>query len=386
MPRAGSKDPATRGCPGSSLARSRRRGRSFALLAWLGVAGTCSDGDKAIPLAELPPKLAQAFCVAYENCFGPVFDLFLNGADCVATTEARIRNGTFSLLPGALDRGTVVYDGGKAQACLDSLAGRTCAELLERDSDACLAALDGTVALGGDCTLDDECQGQAVCKSATGACPGQCAPLLVAGQACAEDGDCQSGLQCSAETGLCVAPAAEGQPCEHGAPPCGPGLLCLGKNDDEQVPGVCKTPASALSAPLGGVCEPTLGQLCEAGGACTLQGADLQAGRVDWSCVSVGTYVAGGECKPGFPDACASGHYCQTGSGALALLGGTCTVIPAVGEPCGTGMSRCRPGAVCVADVCQNLVANGVSCTAHAMCLSEHCGASGGCEPRLPCR
>lgn len=386
MPRTGSTDPATRGCPGCRPAHWR--GRSLvALFIWLGVAGACGDSDdRAIALAELPPKLAQAFCTAYENCFGPVVDLFLSGTDCVATTEARIRNGTFSLLPGAIDRGTVVYDGRKAQACLDSLAGRTCAQLLERDLEVCLAALDGTVPLGGACTLDDDCHGQAVCKSATGTCPGQCAPLLVAGQPCAEDGDCQSGLQCSGETRLCVAPAAEGQPCEHGAPPCGPGLLCLGQNDDEQLPGACRTAVAALSAPAGGLCNPDLGQLCTAGAACTLQGADLAAGRLDWSCVSVGTYVAGGECKLGFPDACASGYYCKTGDGALALLGGTCSLIPVAGEPCGTGMSRCQPGAVCVADVCQNLVANGVSCSGDAMCLSEYCGPNGGCEPRLPCR
>ena len=352
----------------------------------LGMAGGCDDGGESIPLADLPPKLAQALCSAYENCYGGVFELFLGGVDCVSTTEQRIRNGTFPLLQGQIDQGTVVYDGSKAQACLDSFSTRTCAETLERDSAECLAALDGTVPLGGACTLDEVCQGLAICRSATGTCPGQCTALLVAGQACEEDGDCQSGLQCSSETKLCVAPAAEGQACEHGAPPCGPGLLCLGKDDDQQTPGTCKTPAAALSAPAGGVCDPTNGQLCQAGAACVLQSVDVVAATIEWSCVTVGSYGAGGDCRPGFPDACVAGYYCKTGGDILALLGGTCTPIPTAGETCGTGTSQCQPGAVCVSGICQNLVSNGVSCTADAMCFSGYCGTSGGCEPRQVCR
>ena len=365
----------------------RPRRHLMAGLLALATAGGCGDGggDQAIALADLPPKLAQALCSAYQSCYGPLFELFLNGADCASTTEARIRNGTFSMLQGAVDQGRVVYDGSKAQACLDSFAGRTCAQMLDRDSAECLAALDGTVPLGGACSLDEDCQGLAVCRSSTGTCPGQCTALLVAGQACAQDGDCQSGLACSSETKLCVAPAAEGQACEYGAPPCGPGLLCLGKNDENRTPGTCKTPAAALAAPTGGVCDATKGQLCQAGSSCVAQSIDLLAGTIAWSCVPVGSYGAGGECKPGFPDACASGNYCKTGTG-LAALTGTCTAIPASGEACGTGMSQCQPGAVCASGICQNLVANGVSCTAAAMCLSEYCGSSGGCEPRLPCR
>ena len=34
----------------------------------------------------------------------------------------------------------------------------------------------------------------------------------------------------------------------------------------------------------------------------------------------------------------------------------------------------------------QNLAQNGVSCTGDAMCYSEKCGTSGGCEANLPCK
>ena len=100
----------------------RPRRHLMAGLLALATAGGCGDSgnDPEIPLADLPPKLAQALCSAYDNCYGPVFELFLNGADCVSTTEARIRNGTFPMLQGEIDQGKVVYDGRKAQACLDS--------------------------------------------------------------------------------------------------------------------------------------------------------------------------------------------------------------------------------------------------------------------------
>jgi hypothetical protein len=134
--------------------------------------------------------------------------------------------------------------------------------MLERDSPECLAALDGTVDIGGACDLDEDCKGKALCKASSGTCPGQCTALLVAGQACAQDSNCQDGLQCSTETKLCVLPAGNGQPCEYGAPPCGPGFLCLGKDDTNKKSGTCSSAAQAFSGVAGGACDPTLGQLC----------------------------------------------------------------------------------------------------------------------------
>src|SRR5512141_188473 len=138
----------------------RRHGFVWIGLMALGTAACGSDraGASTIGLAELPPKLASALCAAYENCYGPVFSLFLNGSDCTTVTERRIQNGSFPRLQSSIDQGKVRYDGAEVQACLDSIAGRTCAELLERDTPECLGALDGTVELGGACELDEECK------------------------------------------------------------------------------------------------------------------------------------------------------------------------------------------------------------------------------------
>jgi len=348
--------------------------------------GSSSNSGSGISFEQLPAKYAAAACTAYAHCLGPIFDLYFNGVDCTELTTQRLNNGTFALVQQKIEQGTVTYDATKAQACLDAVAALTCDDLLLRDHPECIAALDGTVALAGDCDIDEECKGSAICKSSSGTCPGTCSALLTAGQTCSEDGDCDNGLQCSSETRLCVKPATLGGTCDYGSPPCGPGLICLGKNDDAMTPGKCYNATAALSASVDAACDPTLGTLCKSGLSCIADSYDATAAQVVWKCVQAGTYAAGQACKPGFPDACTAGNYCQTGTGALALTG-ICAAIPDAKQPCGAGFgAQCQTGAVCVAGLCQNYAANGVSCTGDEMCYSQYCGTSSGCEPRLPCK
>ena len=345
--------------------------------------GSSTGGNGDIAFEALPAKYAEAICAAYQNCLGPVFSLFLNGANCVDVTTKRLESGTFALIPQKIAAGTISYDGHKVQACLDAVSNLSCDGLLKRDQPECLAALDGLVAQGGDCDLNEECKGSAICQSSYGNCPGTCVALLSAGQACVADSDCSDGLQCSSETKLCVKPAAAGDACEYGSPPCGPGLLCLGKDDTNKTPGVCRNAIAALSAAAGAACDPA-GTLCSSGVSCVAD-VDLATVKLVWTCVKSGTYPAGGACKPGFPDACATGNYCLTGTG-LASVNGTCTAIPSAKQACGTGLgAQCQPGAVCVAGLCQNFADNGVSCTGDDMCYSGYCGTTGGCQPRSPC-
>jgi hypothetical protein len=363
------------------------KSRSFALSLVLATtacgSGSSNGSSSSIAFADLPAKYAEAACAAYQACYGSIFALYLNGVDCVQLMTQRLENGTFSLLDGKIAEGTVVYDASKAAACLTAISQLDCAALMNRDQPECLAALDGTVPLGGDCDLNEECKGSALCQSSSGTCPGQCVSLLSAGQACTADANCSNGLLCSSETKLCVKPAATGEACEYGSPPCGTGLLCLGKDDTLHIPGTCQSAITALKGAEGDVCDPTAGNLCKTGVSCILDSVDIAGLQLVWKCVATGTYEAGEDCKPGIPEACSSGNYCNTG---LNPLSGTCTAIPDAKEACGTGFgAECKPGAVCVQDVCENYAANGVSCTGDAMCYSEYCGASGGCEPRLPC-
>ena len=332
-------------------------------------------------------KYAQAVCAAYKTCFGPIFPLFFNGSNCAEITAKRFDNGTFALIADKIEQGTVVYDGTKGQACLNVVSKLGCDGLLERDQPECLAALDGVVALGDNCDLDEECKGSALCQSSSGTCPGKCVALLNKGEVCAVDSDCDSGLICSKETWLCVKPATKGEPCENGAPPCGLGLLCLGKGDDvtPKTSGICRDSTEALSANLDDACDPVAGTLCATGNSCVAESFDTTTAKIVWRCVETGSYKSGESCQPGFPEACTSGNYCKTGAGLLALTG-SCTAIPDTQQPCGTGVgAQCKVGAVCVAGLCQNYAENGVSCTGDDMCYSEYCGTTGGCEPRMPC-
>ncbi|MGC4070620.1 MAG: hypothetical protein QM784_39310 [Polyangiaceae bacterium] len=303
-------------------------------------------------------------------------------------TTRRFENGTFALIENKIEDGTIFYHSARAQACIDAVSRLGCEGLLERDQPECLDALDGKVELGGDCDLDEECAGSALCQSSGGTCPGKCVGLLKQGQSCGADGDCDDGLQCSKETKLCVMPAGKGESCENGSPPCGPGLLCLGKGDDgfPKTPGICRDATDALSGSEGTACDPGAGLLCKAGLSCVAQSYEAANAKVAWQCVKSGSYLTGESCKPGVPDPCSSGNYCKTGTGLLALTG-TCTAIPDALQPCGTGFgAQCKAGAVCVSGICQEFADNGVSCTGDDMCYSEYCGKTGGCEPRVPCK
>lgn len=346
----------------------------------LGSAGAGGSGGGGPALDTLPASLADAVCDAYEGCLGPIYALFANGADCRVNAEKGVRSGEFPKFQGAIDAGKVSYDGSKVAACLASLSGRTCSQLLDRFPAECEAVFAGTVAQGGDCSLDVECEGAAFCKS-DGVCPGKCTAPLSAGQACTSSDQCQSGLDCSDDTGLCAAPAAQGASCGSGLPECTPGTICLGGDEDTGAPGTCLAIDSVFTAAIGASCDPAT-TLCATGGACALISVTPPDTLV-WQCVSSTEYPAGGACKIGFPDACAAGQYCDV---PPQSVDGTCRPVPSAGEACTHAAGRpCQSGLVCVNDVCTALAENGQPCAGNAGCYSDRCGASGGCVADLPC-
>ncbi len=357
-----------------------------ALIASVGCGGSSSTLSESggIALADLPPKYAAELCAAYTRCVGEeVYQIFANGADCIHDTEQRILNGEFAQYQAHIDAGTMRYDAKKAQGCLDALHALSCASLNERPILACKDALDGRVAPGGECELNAECAGAAFCDAAAAACPGHCSALLLAGSDCSADDQCASGLQCSTETKKCVQPANLGDACEHGAPPCAPGLLCIGKDDKAATSGTCKSADATFSTAEGAACDPSVA-LCALGQSCAVDA--LTANGATFKCVKTEGYASGGACRLAIPEACAAGSYCKT-AGATVVIDGTCAALPSAGEACGTNLlssTICGSGLGCVAGKCQALVANGVSCTGDGMCFSKHCVA-GGCQAKLPC-
>ncbi len=336
-----------------------------------------SGGASGIALADVPAKLASTYCDLYAKCFGPVWSLFLPGEDCVTRTQKSIEDGSFSELQGEIDAGKVVYHADKAQGCLDALAARSCDQLLQRDTPACDATVEGTVDTGGDCTIDADCKGQAYCKAGA-TCPGKCAPLASAGTDCQSDEQCQDGLSCDNNTKKCVKPAAKGQACQGGSEPdCAPPLICLGNNNSKGQTGTCMDPNAVFVSKAGQSCDIVNLKWCENGDPCVVQSVGA-GGTLVASCGQ--KVAAGAACKAAVPDQCPSGQYCNL---QPQSVDGTCTPLPTAGQPCaGSGSDQCGPYLRCdpASSTCKPLQRLGEACTDDMFCYSGHC-ASGGCAP-----
>ncbi|MBK9033218.1 MAG: hypothetical protein IPL61_18425 [Myxococcales bacterium] len=138
-------------------------------------------------------------------------------------TPAEVPDGTLELEVRTRDDlgnvGVAARTVTKGAACVDAstcLPGQTCA------GGGCRSPA-GTVAIGGACTIDEDCVGK-LCAVAdgVGACTEPCYPL---------DGACGAGLSCRIvddESFGCLPTVDEGGCCSTGGRPDGAGLIVLG--------------------------------------------------------------------------------------------------------------------------------------------------------------
>jgi hypothetical protein len=364
----------------------------FGLLGLLGITavascGGSSDEDSAvsIPFDELPSRYADATCSAAQACWGSLLSVLLGGQDCQTLYETAISD-ELDRLKQAIDQGTLRYDGTKLQACIDAVKARGCGDGPEPPE--CTAAIDGTVALGGDCSLSAECKGaDTYCK--TGAtCPGQCALRETAGSVCKSDDDCGAGLRCSTppspEQRLCFVPVAEGARCGGGTlPDCASGLFCLGEDASSAQTGTCRTISQAFSAKSGETCLINGQPFCTADLRCAIQSFDPVTNTPTTSCVAV--VASGAACKLAYPDMCPIDQYCAV---PPQMIDGVCTAKPGAGKPCaarGTDAADiCAPGTRCDGGICRPLQHLGGSCQTDDVCYNGNCVdngcASSACE------
>jgi hypothetical protein len=348
-------------------------GGSAALIALGSGCGSddAGDGGASVPLAEVPAKFASAACAALDACFGPAAAGLRGAEDCVTSLTAQLADALPTIQDG-IESGRAHYAAAEMGACLAAMRDSGC-ELGEAlESEACHAALDGRVELGGECENDLVCAGDAHCKSMA-ACPGICTAGGVAGAQCEDDAECAAGLACSADTLRCYEPAAAGQPCT-GSAGCTTGLFCVGGDEESGKSGVCRRAAELWSAPLGTLCDPGAGVLCEPGAACAFQGIATPSPLM----LCVREVESGADCSVAVPDMCPDGDYCAVPAGSLD---GTCTPLPADGESCGTwafepGTALCAPYTRCEAGTCRARKALGSSCQVGSVCLSESCVAN----------
>jgi hypothetical protein len=156
---------------------------------------------------DAPRQLAEAICPkAYECCMtSQLMDNMQAGTD-VASCETKTRDAfqqQVATIKASEEKGRVVYDGAKVQACVDRIKSSTCAALNTTNHFSgvpdCASFLQPKVAVGGACAADFECAGgfcdtSAVPSGTIG--DGVCKAFAKVGQACSADVPCSADLWC----------------------------------------------------------------------------------------------------------------------------------------------------------------------------------------------
>jgi hypothetical protein len=336
-----------------------------------GAGGTGGGGPEASAFAGL---LAEATCDALERCMGAsLLADQLGGRDCVILHEGRFANGDLGYLVDSIEAGLVVYHADRVEQCIDDVGALRCDVKSVRLPASCEDALEGTVPLDGECTINADCAEEAFCdKGATASCPGTCTALQAASMPCHQNDDaqCEEGLVCF--MGACDALGSESVACGSGLPGCMPGLECY----DSGTGAEC-TASSAIHTELDGDdCDVVDGPLCQAPLVC--ESVSGTAGK----CAE--TVSPGETCKRSVPNQCPVWQYCDAENAGEE---GTCLDLPGNGDACLVRGSRklCADEHVCVSDVCRPVNDNGGACATDAQCYGGDCGADGKCAAPLMC-
>lgn len=346
-------------------------------------AGDTTAGDTTPAPTGVDDQLAKAFCEHLEQCFP--FDtsegLLVLLASRASDAECERFVKRVILTPEGRDAGiasgALSVDPDKLAACLAAIP-TACG--FDDPGTLCQEAIEGKVALGGDCSSSFECVGDAFCdKSTFGCAVGTCTARGAAGAACDSSDACSNAptrLECSYESWTCVPVevvegAAKGAECGeiHGADavrvvrcagpsvcaqgrcqeviaeggvctsdhsPCAKGTACM-PNASGPLPdggadtGICREPPFSVTEGAAcnndwhgadpAFCDPVLFLTCEGG-----------------KCVRIGDGSEGARCLAGFdgPPLCNAGLFCDEGTA-------TCRPPKANGATC-EGDDECQSG------------------------------------------
>jgi hypothetical protein len=280
--------------------------------------GACESGSKFPPatlsIDDFCARWSVAVAAAFERCAGTP----ASAVDASFCARAMTSHAA----------GRLVYDPGRAPACVHDWQTAGCDQVLTTDLPGCDDVFDGLVPKGGACFDSDECQGNAACvETGLPNCGGVCRALVGVGGACTEDTGGCFGLETCVQgaTGpVCAAPGKLGEPCGGGVG-CWSGLSC---GTDASGQSTC-----AATRHLGESCDP-LGAPCD-----------------------------------GF-ELCAAG---------------VCVARPTVGQPCDGGTTEClwswcdaAPGAT---GTCRALLDDGVACAVNDQCAGSLLCVNGACAP-----
>ncbi len=321
-----------------------------------------------VPITDVPHQLATTTCDKLDTCFAAyagIFDLFLG--DCDAQLEGQFADTALPRWQMAIAMGTLVYHDDLFGSCLSQIRALGCSELQSgRMPAACEAAIEGTVALGGACNIDEECAGATYCNF-TGSCPGACTMLAGEGMACDGDDHCASGTVCT--DGTCGRTAAHGAACGGGtAPDCEAGLLCIGESSSMMRTGTCRTSSEVFTVAEGGTCNFETGLMCAGGLSCAVMGSGMSAMLTCQRGVG-----SGAACSFGIPDPCPDGEYCNADTSMMRYTG-MCVRLPGEGQPCADRLfTDCASGLSCRSGTCRRTQRIGGACMTGSDCFSGTC-------------
>lgn len=187
-----------------------------------------NNGTTEVSLDKLGTETGKFFCgLAFQCCDMTELPQLLGEIGVMAGTEAECATKAGQIydmdvladIKASVMAGRQSYDSKKAAACFEVIQGQCSAiqgDPFEEDPN-CNSVFVGLVAVGGECTMGDDCAGADThCAGATDTVPGKCQVLPKEGEAC-PDFDCAEGLACSpgSMSNTCVKPntKADGQMC-----------------------------------------------------------------------------------------------------------------------------------------------------------------------------
>ena len=318
-----------------------------------------------VPLADLPATYAPILCDYFSRCLG-VLDSrgYYSSATCVSDMRSTFTEGTFTRVQSDVAAGIVTYDAALAATCLSGMQSAECGGLTPLMSAACASLIEGHVALGGACSMSDECAAGLYCALDIG-CPSTCRAVGGVGAACSDDEQCADGLACSS-AGTCAATIPAGAACTD-EDVCAENTTCSDA-------GVCEAVFSYLAGTvaLGQECGLLSAGLCVSGLYCVSDVGEPSYGTAHCTAERPS---AGGACRFSMPEACPTGQRCVIASGATE---GTCTPLAAAGAACEDD-SDCQAALVCAASTCLAKAHVGEACVDSDQCFSSNC-VGGTCQ------
>jgi hypothetical protein len=320
---------------------------------------------------------AVGICAALEACQGvELLSQSMGGQSCASRIGGVFANRNMVYFADAVEAGRVILRPEDVSSCMEDLAATGCDVKSSRWRQVCGAAVEGTVDVGGECAIDEECGDDSFCDRGSDGttCPGECVSLKAETDSCTSSEQCQEGLVCFG--GTCEVPLISGEDCSGAADLCRTGLICLD--------GTCEPQESVYGADEDEPCDPFADELCRVDGDEPLVCVEQESG----SALCRTRVFSDGTCRRSVPSQCPEDQYCD----AEPNQEGTCRDLPGLYEECRPESKerRCAPGLVCdtyqsSGEACVYIKDNGGTCEGDASCYSGSCGDDLSCAAPPAC-